>query len=187
MSSAQAAIDRLCDPEFEVSAHYVIARDGQVTGLVPEDMRAWHAGVGQWCGLDDVNSRSIGVELDNDGHAPFAAPLMDALQVLLSGIMTRWGIEPRGVIGHSDLAPGRKVDPGPHFDWQRLERCGQAVPYGGGPVKKVSMAEFLRVARQAGYSADVPADVLLNAVRLRYRPWARGPVCGADISAVTPS
>lgn len=127
MTSAEEAIDRLCDPEFEVSAHYVIARDGAVTQLVDEAMRAWHAGAGSWCGTDDINSRSIGVELDNDGSSPFSAPLMDALERLLGDVMARWNISASNVIGHSDLAPGRKIDPGPRFDWRRLALGGMAL------------------------------------------------------------
>lgn len=126
MSSAQAALDRLCDPAFEVSAHYLIARNGAVFGLVAEDKRAWHAGAGRWNGVDDINSAAIGVEIDNDGHSPFAAAAIDALEQLLPSIMSRWAIPARNVLGHSDTAPGRKIDPGPRFDWARLERQGLA-------------------------------------------------------------
>ena len=110
-----------------MSAHYVIARDGTVSQLVDEELRAWHAGAGGWGGCDDINSRSSGIELDNDGFSPFAAPLMAALEGLLLGILLRWDIVPAGVIGHSDMAPGRKIDPGTRFDWQRLARQELAV------------------------------------------------------------
>ncbi|MEM0977709.1 MAG: N-acetylmuramoyl-L-alanine amidase [Pseudomonadota bacterium] len=120
MESAEAAIERLCDPAYEVSAHYVIARDGAVTQLVDESMRAWHAGAGAWGGIGDVNSHSIGIELDNDGASPFSALLMDALDALLPQIVDRWGIAAENVIGHEDCAPGRKFDPGPRFDWARV-------------------------------------------------------------------
>ena len=122
MESAEAAIERLCAPEFEVSAHYVIARDGGITQLVKEQDRAWHAGAGEWHGITDVNSYSIGIELDNDGTSPFSAPLMDSLEHLLPDIMGRWSIPSKNVIGHEVCAPGRKTDPGPKFDWQRLKR-----------------------------------------------------------------
>ena len=112
MTSADAALARLCDPAAEVSAHYLIGRDGRVWQMVDEQQRAWHAGAGDWQGRGDVNSRSIGIELDNDGHSPFAAPLMDALETLLAGVLARWAIPPGGVIAHSDMAPARKVDPG---------------------------------------------------------------------------
>ena len=124
MASAEAALARLCDPSAEVSAHYLIGRDGRLWHLVDEEMRAWHAGAGAWRGRGDVNSRSIGIELDNDGRSPFTQPLMARLERLLPGILTRWAIPARGVIAHSDMAPDRKVDPGARFDWQRLARAG---------------------------------------------------------------
>lgn len=186
MSSVQAAAERLCDPVAEVSAHYLIARDGTVLSLVTEDMRAWHAGAGSWCGQDDINSRSIGIELDNNGHAPFAAPLMNSLETLLPDIMARWGIQPVGVIGHSDMAPGRKIDPGPHFDWVRLEKLGLA---GRRRVhcdqSDIGETAFRKAAEMAGYTADVDHQDLLDAVRLRCRPWARGPLDQADFAAIS--
>lgn len=127
MTSAQAALDRLCDPETEVSAHYLISETGQVWQMVPEDRRAWHGGAGQWGAVSDVNSRSIGIELANTGDHPFPEPQMAALEALLPGIMARWNIAPERVIGHSDMAPDRKTDPGPRFDWQRLARQGLSV------------------------------------------------------------
>lgn len=127
MQSAQSAVERLCDPACEVSAHYLIDAQGAVIQMVDEEMRAWHAGAGVWGGQGDVNSRSIGVEMDNDGTCPFTAAQMDALEPLLHGIMARWSIPASGVIGHSDMAPGRKFDPGPRFDWARLARQGLAV------------------------------------------------------------
>lgn len=128
MDSASAALQRLCDPLVEVSAHYLIGDDGRCWQLVAEAQRAWHAGAGQWCGLDDINSRSIGIELDNRGDHPFAEPQMVALETLLAEIMARWSIPAQGVIGHSDMAPGRKFDPGPWFDWSRLGDQGLAAP-----------------------------------------------------------
>lgn len=126
MTPASAALERLCDPAHEVSAHYVIGEDGTLWQLVAEEMRAWHAGAGSWQEQEDINSRSIGIEMVNDGHAPYAAPLMATLEALLPGIMARWGITADGVIGHSDMAPGRKIDPGAHFDWSRLAALGLA-------------------------------------------------------------
>ena len=127
MDSAEAALTRLCDPVAEVSAHYLIGADGTVWQMVDEAARAWHAGAGDWLGQGDVNSRSIGIELDNRGDHPFSNPQMTVLETLLAEIMTRWHIPPDGVIGHSDSAPGRKFDPGPRFDWARLARQGLAV------------------------------------------------------------
>lgn len=122
MESAQAACARLCDPEAEVSAHYLVDYDGTVMSLVAEDKRAWHAGAGAWGEITDVNSHSIGIELQNTGFEPFGELQMAALEVLIAGIMERWGIKPEAVIGHQDSAPGRKIDPGPRFDWARLNR-----------------------------------------------------------------
>ncbi len=181
MHSADAALERLCDPQYEVSAHYLIAEDGTVTQLVPEHLRAWHAGAGHWAGRDDVNSRSIGIELDNDGQRPFAEAQMQSLEVLLRGILDRWSIPAHGVIGHSDMAPDRKFDPGPHFDWLRLEAAGLAAPRGTGAGPSAPTPETFRAAaRAAGYTADVTDDALLHAVRLRYRPDATGPLTPDD-------
>lgn len=181
MHSAQAALERLCDPLSGVSAHYLIAADGTVTRMVDEAARAWHAGAGEWCGLGDINSRSIGIELDNRGTHPFSAPQMDALETLLRGIMARWHIAPQGVIAHSDMAPGRKVDPGPHFDWSRLARQGLAARAGQLVHPPAPDWHSFRVAAQAaGYSADAPDEAMLEAVRLRFRPFASGPLSTDD-------
>ncbi|QIE54098.1 N-acetylmuramoyl-L-alanine amidase [Pikeienuella piscinae] len=134
MKTAAAARARLCDPGAEVSAHWLIDLDGGSEALVPEDRRAWHAGVSSWEGESDVNSRSIGIELVNPGvehgYHPFPEPQMAALERLLAGIMARWSIEPRNVVGHEDVAPGRKIDPGEKFDWARLARRGLSARTG---------------------------------------------------------
>jgi N-acetylmuramoyl-L-alanine amidase len=187
MRSAEAAADRLCDPAAEVSAHYLIARTGEVLPLVPEHLRAWHAGAGEWHGQSDINSRSIGIELDNDGASPFAAPLMNALEGLLAGLMDRWRIPPAGIIGHSDMAPGRKHDPGPRFDWPRLARAGLAAASLHGPApSSAHAADFRSLARAAGYTADVDDATLLAAVRLRHRPHATGPLTPDDFRPLGP-
>lgn len=182
MRRAQAALDRLCDPLVEVSAHYLIGGDGTVWQMVQEQDRAWHAGTGQWQGRDDINSRSIGIELDNRGDHPFSALQMAALEDLLPGIMARWAIDPVGVIAHSDMAPGRKCDPGRRFDWQRLARQGLAVwPEA---ARAVGTDQFRALARRVGYTADVDDTLLLEAVRLRFRPWGQGALCAADMAAL---
>ncbi len=186
MASAEAALDRLCDPAAEVSAHYLIAGDGRLWQLVDEAQRAWHAGAGSWAGQEDVNSRSIGIELDNTGRHPFSEPQMAQLESLLAALMTRWPIAAVGVIGHSDLAPGRKRDPGPRFDWSRLERRGLAAPpRARGLASGADAKAFRRLAGLAGYPADAPDADLLDAVRLRLRPAATGPLCQADLKALT--
>lgn len=183
MESAKAALDRLCDPVSEVSAHYLIGQDGTCWQMVDEDMRAWHAGAGSWLGRDDVNSRSIGIELDNRGTHPFAEPQMARLEALLSGIMARWCIPPEGVIGHSDMAPGRKQDPGPRFDWQRLARQSLARRMKPGPESPPDWKRFRKHLSALGYPMDVADTDLLNAFRHRHRPWACGDLSPADMAA----
>lgn len=180
MESCGAARDRLCDPAAEVSAHWLIAEDGETLALVPEEMRAWHAGAGAWGGVGDVNSRSIGIELANDGVQPFGAPQMVALERLLAGIMARWQVPPERVIGHSDMAPERKRDPGPRFDWRALARAGLSVwPEPGAEAPPGALIPALRAF---GYP-EAPPEALLAAFRLRFRPWARGPADARDAGA----
>lgn len=176
MPSFGEARERLCDPAAEVSAHYLIAETGDILALVPEEMRAWHAGAGAWGAVTDVNSRSIGIELQNPGDAPFPELQMAALERLLASILVRWRIPAERVIGHSDMAPDRKCDPGPRFDWRRLARSGLAVWPGPGGDPEAPLAASLRAI---GYPEAAPA-ALLHAFRLRFRPWARGPEAPED-------
>lgn len=185
MASAEAALARLCDPVAEVSAHYLIAESGEVLRLVPEDLRAWHAGAGAWAGTGDVNSRSVGIELANpgplDGSPPYAEAQMRALEALLPGIMARWGIAPEGVIGHSDMAPDRKNDPGAKFDWRRLALGGLSVWLDPGPAAgEADAAAFRAAARRFGYPVPAGGDpggewcaatlAVLEAFRRRFLP-----------------
>ena len=181
MASCDAARDRLCDPAAEVSAHYLISEGGEVLALVAEDKRAWHAGAGTWGGLDDVNSRSIGIELANDGAQPFAAAQMRALEGLLADVMARWAIPAHGVIAHSDMAPGRKGDPGARFDWRRLAQGGLSV--WPDKVNAGHLGDFSTNTRRFGYPA-IGAGLVLAAFRLRFRPWARGPLDGTDAGII---
>jgi len=185
MPDVDSACRVLCSPAAEVSAHYLIGEDGQVLNLVPEEMRAWHAGSGSWGEVTDVNSHSIGIELANTGFAPFSAPLMDALEELLAGILTRWNIPAHRVIAHSDLAPGRKIDPGMRFDWQRLARGGLAVVAEPGIGADPDPDAFVQAARAFGYTSDVPFEVLLGAVRLRHRAGGEGPLDSRDMGIVS--
>ena len=181
MDTCAAARARLCDPQAEVSAHWLISRTGETEALVDESMRAWHAGAGAWGGITDVNSHSIGIELDNRGCEPFPEPQMAALERLLRGVMARWGIRPQGVIGHSDMAPSRKSDPGPRFDWQRLARQGLSVWPAPNPVQGSEPSLFREVLHSFGYPVDVDDDTLLTAFRMRFSPWAQGPITSADL------
>jgi len=165
MADAPSALARLCDPAAEVSAHYLIGAQGAVWQMVVEEMRAWHAGAGEWQGLDDMNSRSIGIELDNDGESPFPWPQMRALEGLLTAIRARWEIAPKGVIAHSDMAPARKHDPGARFDWRGLARAGHAIWPEPGDVG--TTGALMPLLRAIGY-ADVPQA--RAAFRLRFRP-----------------
>ncbi|MEQ9695660.1 N-acetylmuramoyl-L-alanine amidase [Shimia sp. SDUM112013] len=181
MESAKAALERLCDPDVEVSAHYLIAEDGRLWQMVSEDMRAWHAGAGAWGDVADVNSRSIGIELANHGDHPFPEPQMRVLETLMQDIMARWAIPPARVIGHSDMAPGRKRDPGPRFDWPRLARGGLALPTPDGAPAAPCPERFRAAVCGFGFP-DVEDSVLLGAVRLRFRPWGEGPLAPEDMA-----
>lgn len=176
MKDAPAALDRLCDPEAEVSAHYLIAEAGEVHVLVAETDRAWHAGAGSWGACRDINSASIGIELDNDGTRPFSEAQMAALESLLDEVRARWRIPPERVIGHSDMAPGRKSDPGPLFPWQRLAASGRSV----WPSPRETGGAFAEDLRRFGYPGDVAPELLLAAFRMRFRPDATGPIDGVD-------
>lgn len=175
MATCDEARARLCDPEAEVSAHWLVSGTGHAEMLVSEEMRAWHAGAGEWAGVTDVNSRSIGIELANPGNAPFPRAQMVALEELLRAIMERWSIPPHRVIGHSDMAPDRKRDPGPRFDWRGLARAGLAVWPGESPGDP---GRFDDHARTFGYAGRPGA--VLAAFRLRFRPWATGPADAVD-------
>jgi N-acetylmuramoyl-L-alanine amidase len=124
MESAAAALARLCDPMTKVSAHYLIDKAGVVTQLVADEHCAWHAGVSFWQGQTHLNHNSIGIELDNKGNEPFVEVQMQVLENLLAFLIEKHNVPPHRIVGHSDIAPGRKVDPGPFFDWQRLHQRG---------------------------------------------------------------
>lgn len=128
MPTCRHALDRLCDSAAQVSAHYTVDEDGTIHAHVPEDRRAWHAGVSSWRGTGDVNGRSIGVEIVNPGHEhgyrPFPAIQMQAVATLCLAVIERHHIRPENVLGHSDVAPARKEDPGELFDWEWLAAQG---------------------------------------------------------------
>jgi len=135
MADADTALARLTDPEAKVSAHYLISEAGEVIALVDEDKRAWHAGQSFWRGHPDINSASIGIELDHPGHAlgyrEFAQAQLDALVPLLARIVERHDIPRANVVGHSDVAPARKIDPGELFPWDRLAEYKLCLPRPG--------------------------------------------------------
>ncbi len=140
MATAAAALARLCDPAAKVSAHYTIDEDGIVYAHVPEDQRAWHAGAAYWAGADNINARSIGIELVNPGHEfgyrPFPPAQIQSLIALAREILGRHAIPLARVLGHSDVAPSRKDDPGELFPWEALAQSGIGV--WAGPHRKRS-------------------------------------------------
>ncbi|MEW6017460.1 MAG: N-acetylmuramoyl-L-alanine amidase [Pseudomonadota bacterium] len=131
METGQGALDRLRDPEAKVSSHYLVEEDGRIFSLVAEERRAWHAGVSFWKGETDINGRSIGIEIVNPGHEwgyrPFPQAQMAAVTALIGDIRTRWMIPDARILGHSDVAPSRKIDPGELFDWKGLAQAGHGL------------------------------------------------------------
>ncbi len=174
MQTADGALDALTSPASGVSSHYMIAEDGTVFALVDEAMRAWHAGKGEWRGVTDVNSASIGYELVNQGsefgYTPFPEPQIAALIVLLRAAFARWPIRPPLVIGHSDIAPTRKDDPGELFPWGALAEAGLAarVPVGGADPGWTDAGATLALARYGYGVAD--AKAALVAFQRHFRP-----------------
>jgi len=164
MESAEAALARLCDPIAKVGAHYVIDEDGAVTALVGEDKRAWHAGVASWRGEADVNACSIGIELVNPGHEfgyrDFPDPQMAALRELAAAILVRHPIPARNVVGHSDVAPGRKTDPGERFDWAGLAAAGIGLWPGEAGPAEVGEGQVLEWLADYGYDTADPAQAI---------------------------
>jgi len=180
MNSAAEAIERLCDTVHQVSSRYVISESGTVTQLVSDDMRAWHAGQSFWQGCRDVNSASIGIELCNRGDHPFPAPQIHALVTLLSGVCTRNDIPSHSVIGHSDIALGRKADPGARFDWRALAQMGFGVWADAVAQSGVDAAVFDANLGRIGYDPDAPLETRLRAFRLHFRPAGAGPLGAVD-------
>jgi N-acetylmuramoyl-L-alanine amidase len=174
MPTAAAALDRLTDPEAKVSAHWVVAEDGQVVSLVDETLRAWHAGKSWWRGISDVNSASIGIEIVNPGHEfgyrPFPDEQMAAVEALVAAALKRFPIDPASVVGHSDIAPARKDDPGELFDWPRLARAGLATPVPQGGIDPNWTDEgFLAALARYGYDIADPRAAII-AFQRRFRP-----------------
>jgi N-acetylmuramoyl-L-alanine amidase len=197
MRTAEDALQRLCDPDAKVSSHYTIDEEGKVYRHVGESLRARHAGISWWAGERDVNSRSIGIELVNPGHefgyAPFPQAQIAALIELAHGIVERHPIPPHRVVGHSDVAPARKMDPGELFPWQELARAGIGLfPVGLRPTKPSSLAvagakNFSDMLADYGYGIAPDVDILLatvvTAFQRHFRPEKVDGVIDADCTA----
>lgn len=190
MSSISGTIERLCDPVFEVSCHYLIAGNGKIIQMVDEKYRAWHAGVSSWQGRDDINSCSIGIEIANVGHEngypDFPDVQMSAVEELCLDIFKRHEIPAERVLAHSDIAPGRKIDPGEKFDWQRLHRAGigmwvepepldgeEYLQEGGDITHVMNLQNALSLYGyqvEATGSLDAQTKIVLEAFQRHFRP-----------------
>jgi N-acetylmuramoyl-L-alanine amidase len=175
MADAASAIARLTSPQAKVSAHYLVAEDGQVVRIVSEEKRAWHAGTSYWRGVTDVNSASVGIEIVNPGHEfgyrPFPDEQIAALIPLVSAIKDRHGIGRGNIVGHSDVAPSRKDDPGELFPWEALARRRLALP---SPVRDLmdpfwTDAGFLLALERFGYQVTEQKKAVV-AFQRRFRP-----------------
>ncbi|MFY7745780.1 MAG: N-acetylmuramoyl-L-alanine amidase [Erythrobacter sp.] len=190
MKPVGTALERLTDPEAKVSAHYLITEEGGVIRLVPEDKRAWHAGSSFWRGIPDVNSASIGIELDHPGHGlgyrGFAEAQIDALIPLLARIVKHYDIPRANVVGHSDVAPMRKVDPGELFPWDRLARHKLCLPKpeclaAGNPFH--NEGSFFLALERFGYDITDPAKAV-EAFERRWRPERISGVPDGEVAAI---
>ena len=191
------SLSYLLDPAKQVSAHYLVDLDGTVLALVPEEMRAWHAGVSSWKGETDTNSRSIGIEIQNPGHnlgyRGFPDVQMAAVIALCRDILSRHAIPPAHVLAHSDVAPGRKIDPGERFDWARLheEGIGHWVPPPAAdatPLTAGELSAYQSMLRDYGYGIEATGAcdpctlAVTDAFRRHFQPALTG--CPPDRSAL---
>jgi N-acetylmuramoyl-L-alanine amidase len=192
MQTAEEALTRLCDYDAAVSAHYTIDRDGTVYAHVPEALRAWHAGASWWAGERNVNGRSIGIELVNPGHdfgyIPFTDDQIGALIELTHGILARHPIPPRRVVGHSDVAPARKKDPGELFPWWRLAQEG----IGAWPTNhSQSSGDFMTDLGRFGYgvppAVDVRPELVIAAFQRHFRPACVDGIADAECAELLAS
>ena len=172
MRGADVALTRLCDPQARVSAHYMVDEDGTVYALVPEEMRAWHAGVSYWGGARDINARSIGIELVNPGHEfgyrAFPEAQIASLIELAHGILERHKIPAWRVLGHSDVAPARKDDPGELFPWKRFAEADIGV--WPAPASDPGEKAVRHLLTRYGYDPEADLDRAITAFQRHFRP-----------------
>ncbi len=173
MKDAASAISRLSDLSSGVSCHYIIDEYGKTIPLVAEEMRAWHAGVASWRGNRDINARSLGIELVNPGHEfgyrDFPEPQMIAFEKLALDIISRHPIEARNIVGHCDVAPSRKQDPGERFDWQSLASRGIGIWPDGAEPYSADDDEIKSMLANFGYDVD-DTTASLKAFQRHFRP-----------------
>jgi N-acetylmuramoyl-L-alanine amidase len=195
MESGAAALSRMCDAAAKVSAHYMVEEDGRIYRLVSEDKRAWHAGVSEWAGERNINSASIGIEIVNGGHdwplvggalPPYPDVQINAVIALCKDIMARRAVSPQNILGHSDIAPARKIDPGEHFPWAGLAAAGVGLwPHRRDEDMRIlfepgdrdrGVAILQSGLAQIGYGArvtgeyDAPTQEIISALQRRFRP-----------------
>ncbi|MDE2383220.1 MAG: N-acetylmuramoyl-L-alanine amidase [Alphaproteobacteria bacterium] len=202
MSDAARACDWLCNPQSEVSCHYLVDEHGAITQMVAEEQRAWHAGLSSWHGREDINSISIGIEIHNPGHTlgypDFPRHQLEHVAALCCDITRRHAIAPRHVLAHSDVAPGRKIDPGEKFDWALLHKLGVGhhvapEPVGGGTFLQLGDAGDPVTALQGmlklyGYGIEATGQydqrtkLVVEAFQRHFRPARVDGV--ADVSTV---
>lgn len=173
LPSGADAVAWMCDPEKKVSSHYMVDTDGSIHQLVDENKRAWHAGVSYWQGETDLNSCSIGIEIQNTGHSlgymPFPDIQIDAVRALSREIITRHHILPRDVLAHSDIAPMRKIDPGHLFPWHALAQDGVGFwPLESAP--EAAMDDVLHILGDFGYDTSIPFEKLIEAFQRHFEP-----------------
>lgn len=197
MPDPEAALARLCDPEAKVSSHWFVHEDGRIVSLVPEDRRAWHAGAAFWSGARDVNARSVGIEIQNPGHAfgyrPFPPRQVSAVIGLCREIVARHPIPPDRILAHSDVAPRRKDDPGELFPWRSLHAAGlglwvEPAPLEGEGGRDLDAGEMAALAAglgRLGYELPGEEEGLGVVVRAFQRHW-RPALCDgrADLSTL---
>jgi N-acetylmuramoyl-L-alanine amidase len=176
MESTEAVLEKFADTASKVSSHYLIGENGDIYQMVDESKRAWHAGISSWNGKDDVNSRSIGIEISNRNGEPYTKEQLFALTILIKDIQSRHDVLPENIVGHSDVAPNRKQDPGEHFPWQKLARhdIGRwpkptiADKFNAAAVAKKPQ-ELRALFRAAGYGVDgQKTKDLVTAFQRRY-------------------
>lgn len=210
MQNAEIALKRLCDFEpvagsypgpwqdpsvdpkeklARVSTHYVVGEAGQVWRVVPEAERAWHAGLSHWEGEQNCNARAIGIEIVNGGHdfglPPYPAPQIASVITLVKDILARNALTPARVVGHSDVAPLRKEDPGEHFPWKHLADAGCALwPEGVSSAVPDNDADVRNALTRFGYDASIPLDAVVRAFQRRFRPARIDGVADAETRAL---